>query len=123
MIIALFNLIGAIIMMVLDKQEQLKILLSLGARPMGIQKIFFLLGMLICFFGGIFGLMIGIIIVLVQFYFPFILVPGPNLSYPVIFEIKNILIVLVTLFSLGTFSTFWATKGISKKIFRFKQAL
>ena len=123
MIIALFNLIGAIIMMVLDKQEQLKILLSLGARPMGIQKIFFLLGMLICFFGGIFGLMIGIIIVLVQFYFPFILVPGTNLSYPVIFEIKNILIVLATLFSLGTFSTFWATKGISKKIFRFKQAL
>ena len=41
MVIALFNLIGALIMMVLDKQRQLKILLSLGARPKGIQKIFF----------------------------------------------------------------------------------
>ena len=41
MVIALFNLIGALIMMVLDKQRQLKILLSLGARPKGIQKYFF----------------------------------------------------------------------------------
>ena len=123
MIIALFNLIGAIIMMVLDKQDQLKILISLGARPKAIQKIFFSLGMLICFFGGIFGMIIGIIIVLVQLYFPFILVPGTNLSYPVLFEFKNIFIVLVTLITLGTFSTFWATKGISKKIVRIKQAL
>ena len=123
MIIALFNLIGAIIMMVLDKQGQLKILLSLGARPKGIQKIFFLLGVLICLFGGIFGLIIGIIIVLFQLYYPFIFVPGTNLSYPVLFEFKNILIVLITLITLGTFSTFWATKGISKKIFKIKQAL
>ena len=77
--------------------------------------------MLICFIGGIFGLIIGIIIVLIQLYFPFILVPGTNLSYPVLFEFKNILIVLITLMSLGTFSTFWATKGISKKIVRIKQ--
>ena len=123
MVLALFNIIGALIMMVLDKQDQLKILLSLGARPKGIQKIFFLLGILICFIGGIFGLIIGIIIVLIQLYFPFILVPGTNLSYPVLFEFKNILIVLITLMSLGTFSTFWATKGISKKIVRIKQTL
>lgn len=121
MVLALFNLIGALIIMVLDKQDQLKILLSLGARPKGIQKIFFSLGMLICFIGGILGLIIGIIIVLIQLYFPFILVPGTNLSYPVLFEFKNILIVLITLMSLGTFSTFWATKGISKKIVRIKQ--
>ena len=121
MIIALFNLIGAIIMMVLDKQGQLKILLSLGASPKGIQKIFFSLGMLICFFGGVFGLLIGIIIVLMQLYYPFILVPGTNMSYPVLFEFKNIFVVIITLITLGTFSTFWATKGISKKIVRIKQ--
>ena len=123
MIIALFNLIGAIIMMVLDKQGQLKILLSLGASPKGIQKIFFSLGMLICFFGGVFGLLIGIIIVLMQLYYPFILVPGTNMSYPVLFELKNIFIVLITLITLGVFSTLWATKGISKKTFRIKQVL
>ena len=123
MVIALFNLIGALIIMVLDKQRQLKILLSLGARPKGIQKIFFSLGMLICFFGGVFGLLIGIIIVLMQLYYPFILVPGTNMSYPVLFEFKNIFIVLITLITLGVFSTLWATKGISKKTIRIKQVL
>ena len=121
MVIALFNLIGALIMMVLDKQKQLKILLCLGARPKGIQKIFFLLGMLICSIGGTFGLMIGIIIVLIQLYYPLISVPGTNLSYPVLFEFKNIFVVIITLITLGTFSTFWATNGISKKIVRIKQ--
>ena len=121
MIIALFNLIGALIMMVLDKQRQLKILLSLGARPKGIQKIFFSLGVLICFIGGIFGLILGTIIVLIQLHFPFILVPGTNLPYPVLFKFENIFIVIITLITLGTFSTFWATKGISKKIVRIKQ--
>ena len=123
MIIALFNLIGAIIMMVLDKQGQLKILLSLGASPKGIKQIFFSLGMLICFFGGVLGLLIGIIIVLMQLYYPFILVPGTNMSYPVLFEFKNIFIVLITLITLGVFSTLWATKGISKKTIRIKQVL
>ena len=121
MIIALFNLIGALIMMVLDKQRQLKILLSLGARPKGIQKIFFSLGVLICFIGGIFGLILGTIIVLIQLHFPFILVPGTNLPYPVLFKFENIFIVIITLITLGTFSTFWATKGISKKIAIIKQ--
>jgi len=68
-------------------------------------------------------LIIGIIIVLVQLYCPFILVPGTNLFYPVLFEFKNVFIVLVTLITLGTCSTFWATKGISKKIVTIKQAL
>ncbi len=116
MIIALFNVIGALIIMILDKQQQLKVLLSLGAGPKGIQKIFFNLGLLICFFGGTFGLLFGIITVLFQIYSPFIFVPGTNLSYPVIFEYKNIFIVLATLMSLGLLSTIWATKGISKKI-------
>ena len=53
---------------------------------------------------------------LFQIYSPFIFVPGTNLSYPVIFEYKNIFIVLATLMSLGLLSTIWATKGISKKI-------
>ena len=76
--------------------------------------------MLICFIGGIFGLMIGIIIVLIQLYYPYIS-SRTNLSYPVLFEFKNILVVIITLITLGTFSTFWATKGISKKIVRIKQ--
>jgi len=45
------------------------------------------------------------------------------LSYPVLFEFKNIFVVIITLITLGMFSTFWATNGISKKIVRIKQTL
>ena len=116
MIIALFNVIGALIMMILDKKSQLKTLLTIGADPKGIHKIFFLLGLLICSIGGFVGLFLGSVLVLIQFYFPFVYVPGTSLAYPVLFELKNITIVLGTLMILGTFSTAWATRGLSKKV-------
>lgn len=116
MIIALFNVVGALIMMILDKQGQLKILLTLGAEPKGIHKIFFLLGLLICGVGGLVGLVLGIILVLIQSSSPFIYVPGTSLSYPVLFEFKNLFLVLGTLMLLGTLSTAWATRGLTKKV-------
>lgn len=116
MVIALFNVVGALIMMILDKQDQMKILFSLGATPQGIHRIFSVLGFLICSIGGIVGLTLGGVIILIQDYSPFISVPGTNLSYPVLFEIENFFIVIVTLMVLGTLSTAWATRGIGKKI-------
>ena len=116
MIIALFNVVGALIMMILDKQKQIKILLAMGAHPKGIHNIFFLLGVLICFFGGVFGLFIGSFLVLLQSSFPFIYVPGTRLAYPVIFDFENIFIVFVTLLVLGLISTTWATRGLTNKV-------
>ena len=74
-----------------------------------------IIGVLICGIGGIIGLIIGISLILFQSYYPFILVPGTNIEYPVIFEFKNILIVLATLMFLGTISTAWAVRGLSTK--------
>ncbi|OUW34461.1 MAG: hypothetical protein CBD39_04155 [Flavobacteriaceae bacterium TMED179] len=115
MIIALFNVIGALIMMVLDKRKQVQILLALGAKPKGIHKIFFSIGLLICSVGGVVGLLLGSILVLLQSYFSFIDVPGTSIAYPVLFKYENIIIVFSTLMVLGTLSTAWATRGLSKK--------
>ena len=115
MLIALFNVVGALIMMILDKQKQMKILLSMGATPQKIHQIFFLLGLLICTLGGLVGLCLGSLLVLLQTYVPFITVPGTSLSYPVLFEVKNLFIVMATLLVLGTLSTAWATRGLGKK--------
>ena len=116
MIIALFNVVGALVMMILDKKSQLNTLLTIGADPRGVHQIFFSLGLLICGFGGVIGLLLGSALVLTQFYFPFIYVPGTSLAYPVLFDFKNILIVLGTLMTLGTISTAWATRGLSEKL-------
>jgi len=114
-LIALFNVVGALIMMILDKQTQIKILLSLGATTQGIHYVFFFLGLLICGFGGIVGLIIGSVLVLIQHNYPFIYVPGTSLSYPVLFQMENLFIVMATLMLLGVLSTTWATRGLDKK--------
>jgi lipoprotein-releasing system permease protein len=116
MLVALFNFVGALIMMILDKKSQMKTLLSFGATAQGIHYVFFILGLLICGFGGIVGLIIGSILVLIQNYYPFIYVPGTSLSYPVLFQMENLFIVMGTLMVLGVVSTAWATRGFDKKI-------
>ena len=114
MIIGLFNVIGSLTMMILDKQRQIKILISLGATLKGIYKTFMIIGLLICSVGGATGLIFGAFLVLLQSYYPFIFVPGTSIEYPVIFELKNLIIVIITLLILGTISTAWALKGLSK---------
>ncbi len=114
-IIALFNLIGALIMMILDKKNNLKTLFNLGTEVKDLRKIFFLQGTLLSVFGGIFGLILGIIIVLLQQQFQLIMIT-PTLAYPVIFSFQNVAIVLVTIISLGVVASWIASSRVSKKL-------
>ena len=116
MIIALFNVIGALIMMILDKEKQLRILFAMGFSPSILRNIFFALGLLICGTGGFLGLVAGSILVLVQDFYPFLYVPGTSLPYPVEYRFENLLIVWFTLMILGALSTAWACRGIVKKV-------
>ena len=114
-IIALFNLIGALIMMILDKKENLKTLFNLGAEVKNLRKIFLLQGTLLSVFGGIIGLLLGIIIVLLQQQFQFIMIT-PTLAYPVVFSIQNVLIVFATIVMLGFIASFIASSRVTKKL-------
>ena len=115
-IIALFNVVGALIMMFLDKKPQLRILFAMGLLPKEIQRVFFYLGGLISWVGGGLGIIVGAVLVLFQQAFPFLLVPGTSLPYPVKFELNNFFVVFCTIFVLGTFAAFWATRNMDKKI-------
>lgn len=114
-IIALFNLIGALIMMVLDKKANLKTLFNLGTEVKDLRKIFLLQGTLLSVFGGIIGLVLGIIIVLVQQQFQLVMIT-PSLAYPVVFSFQNVLIVFGTIVLLGFTSSLIASSRVSKKL-------
>jgi lipoprotein-releasing system permease protein len=114
-IIALFNLIGALIMMILDKKGNLKTLLNLGTEIKDLRKIFLLQGTLLSFYGGIIGLLIGIAIVLLQQHFELIMIT-PTLAYPVVFSVENVLIVLTTIVTLGFIASLIASSRVSKKL-------
>lgn len=114
-IIALFNLIGALIMMILDKKANLKTLLNLGTEIKDLRKIFLLQGTLLSVFGGIIGLLLGIAIVLLQQHFELIMIT-PTLAYPVVFSLENVLIVLATIVTLGFIASLIASSRVSKKL-------
>ena len=114
-VVALFNLIGALIMMILDKKGNLKTLFNLGTEIKELRKIFLLQGTLLSVFGGIIGLTIGIIIVLLQEYFQLIMIT-PTLAYPVIFSVENVLIVMGTIVTLGFIASLIASSRVSKRL-------
>lgn len=114
-VVALFNLIGALIMMILDKKGNLKTLFNLGTEIGDLRKIFLLQGTLLTVFGGIIGLVLGIIIVVIQQKFQLIMIT-PTLAYPVIFSIQNVLIVLGTIISLGFLASWIASSRVTKKL-------
>jgi len=99
-IIALFNVIGSIIIAVLEKRQNSKTLLNLGLTKNEIQRIFFFQGGLMSVAGGIVGLVFGILLVISQLYFEWIMIT-PSLAYPVKLEFVNILIVFATISGLG----------------------
>ena len=112
-IIALFNVIGSIIMMIIDKKDNLKTLFSLGATVSEIKKIFVLQGFLLTLFGMIFGLVLGIILVFLQQKYGWFMITE-SLAYPVEFQFSNLLIVIFTITILG----FIAAKIASSRITR-----
>jgi lipoprotein-releasing system permease protein len=114
-IIALFNLIGALIMMILDKKGNLKTLLNLGTEIKNLRKIFLLQGTLLSIFGGVVGLILGIAIVLIQQHYELVMIT-PTLAYPVVFTIENVLIVFFTILTLGFIASLIASSRVSKKL-------
>jgi lipoprotein-releasing system permease protein len=66
LIIAIFNIIGSLTMLVIDKRADIAILSSLGANKMLIQGIFFFEGMMISYIGCIIGIALGLGFCLLQ---------------------------------------------------------
>ena len=113
-IIALFNVIGAIIMMIIDKKSNLKTLFSLGVTIKEIKRVFMLQGFLLTFFGMIIGLVLGILLVIIQKQFGLFMITQ-NLPYPVEFRFSNLFIVIGTITVLGFVASKIASSRISKE--------
>ncbi|MFD0760519.1 ABC transporter permease [Lutibacter aestuarii] len=115
LIIALFNVIGAIIMMILDKKDNLKTLYNLGATIKEIKRVFILQGFLLSVVGLVIGLSLGILLVLLQKKYHLFMITQ-HLAYPVEFTLFNVLTVVVTILVLGFLASKIASSRISKKL-------
>ena len=113
LIIALFNIVGSIIMMILDKKKNLKTLYNLGATVKDLRKIFYYQGILMTIIGGSIGLVIGVLIIWMQQRFDLLMI-SPTLAYPVDLQLANVGIVLGTIFILGLLASRIASQRIAK---------
>lgn len=118
LIIALFNVIGSIIMMILDKKKTLSTLFNIGVRVKDIRKIFFYQGSLMSILGGLIGLGIGFLLVALQVYGPevFKIYITSSIPYPVTIKYQNIIIVFLTISVLGIVASKVASVRINKKL-------
>ncbi len=111
--IALFNVIGSIIMMIIDKRKNLKTLYNLGASIEEIKKIFVLQGFLLTLVGMFIGLILGVLLVIIQQRYELFMITQ-NLAYPVEFRWTNLIVVMFTISILGYISAKIASSRISK---------
>ena len=114
LIIVIFNIIGSLTMLVIEKRKDIAILTSLGAEKQLIQGIFFFEGMMISAFGCVAGIVIGLIFCLLQQRFGLVKM-GAKMSvldaYPISLRISDFGLVFVTV---GTIAVF--VSGISARL-------
>ena len=100
LLIACFNIIGSLIMLIVEKQQDAGLLESMGASKKTIERIFITNGVLISLIGAVSGLVLGVIAVLLQQKYGFISLGSQGNfivdAYPVSIQIKDIILVLVT---------------------------
>ncbi len=114
LIIALFNVIGSIIMMILDKKKNLKTLSHLGADLKEIKNIFLIQGVLLSFFGLVAGTSLGTLFIFLQNKFHLFMITD-SIAYPIEFQSKNLAIVSVTILLLGWVASKIASSRITDK--------
>jgi lipoprotein-releasing system permease protein len=99
LIIAIFNIIGSLTMLVIDKKKDIAVLSSLGAGKKLVQGIFFFEGMMISGIGCVAGMVLGLLFCLVQEYTKWIKMGGTGPAadpYPVELRATDFILVFLT---------------------------
>lgn len=121
--IACFNVIGSLSMLILDKREDVETLRNLGADDRLIARIFLFEGRLISLFGAATGIVLGLLLCYVQQRFGLIALGGGNGSfvvdaYPVSVHATDILLIFVTVVTVGFLSVWYPVRYLSKRLLK-----
>ncbi|MCB0514220.1 MAG: ABC transporter permease, partial [Bacteroidetes bacterium] len=119
LIIASFNIIGALSMLILDKRKDMAVLTALGYSKENTHKLFLLEGMLLSLLGASIGIIIGIILLLIQKYIGIIPMPGNTFVvefYPVDIHILDIITVFILVAIISFIATWFPAKKAAENI-------
>lgn len=121
LLIAVFNVVGSLSMIIVEKENDIQSLRNLGASNKVISNIFLFEGWLITLFGIVSGIVIGLVLCLLQQYFGFIRlgdVAGAYIvdAYPVIVRFWDVVIVFVSVSIISLITVFYPINNLKKKL-------
>ena len=113
-IISAFNVISSIVMLVIEKENDIKTLKFLGLNKGDVQSVFFKNGLLLNGLGILIGSIIGTILIILQKNLALIKVGGMNLAYPVEINASNYVIILVVGLVVAVVSSYFSSLSVKK---------
>lgn len=122
LVIACFNVIGSLSMLIIDKREDVVTLRNLGASDSQIVRIFLFEGRMILFFGAFVGVALGLFLCWLQQAFGLIRLGNSGSfvvdAYPVSVEAMDVLVVFVTVLLVGFLSVWYPVRYLSKRLLK-----
>ncbi len=125
--IAVFNIMGSLTMLVIEKKRDISILSSMGASQGTIQSIFLAEGMMISLIGTLLGLFIGYLFSILQIKYGFITIGESHSfavnSYPIVIKPLDYLYVFLTVFLIAFLATYLASRQSKQDPLTLKEQL
>lgn len=121
LIIASFNIVGSLTMLMIEKKRDIEILRSLGADNDLIRKIFIFEGWLISIIGAVSGILLGWLICWMQQRFGLVKLNSESLimeAYPVVLKLRDFIIVPATVLTIGYWAAWYPVRYLTKKYLR-----
>lgn len=116
LVIATFNIIGALTMLIIEKKKDIKTLYNLGADQKFIRTIFMQEGFLITFVGAFTGLIIGLIICILQQQFHLVTFDDQSVIayYPIDLQLKDFIWILAVVMAIGFLAALYPVRVFTK---------
>ena len=112
--ISAFNVIASTVMLIVEKENDIKTMKAMGMSKKNIKSLFFKHNFLLNIIGGIIGITLSIIIIYAQLNFSFFKIPGLEIGYPVAIKFMNIVFVIITVIITGFCSAYISSLVLKK---------
>ena len=112
--VSTFNVVASTIMLIVEKESDIKTMEAIGMNKKNINSIFFKHNFMLNSIGGLIGLTLGVFLICVQLNFSFFKIPSLDISYPVSLKITNVLFVLATVAITGLCSAYISSSILKK---------
>ncbi len=120
LIIATFNIIGSLTMLIIEKKDDIGTLSSMGADVSLIRKIFFTEGLLISFLGSVVGLILGVVICMLQIHYGWVQFGEGFVvkAYPISIQISDLIAILAFVMLIGFLAAWYPVRVFTRKHIR-----